>query len=177
MDGQEFSDRAVMALNKNKLAWAEGEIIKSMNHVGKMLKEIHDKAYWKNGEYDSFEDYCRKRWDMGKSRSYQLLQAENTKLMLSDITKGDLNKSTIVETLNASKLIELSKVEPAQAIEIVVEASKDGKPTAKKIRERLPKNVKDRIVTADTVNPVAQPWPDNPSEVLKNTCPSCGHSF
>jgi rubrerythrin len=152
MDGEEFAKRALLTQNKTKLAWAEGQITMAVNTIGKMLKEIHDKSYWNNGEYQSFEDYCLKKWSIGKSRSYQILSGENTRLMLADAVEGETRQA--VETMNESQLRQISTLPIAERIEAVKASVVNGKVSTAKLRERLPQK-----------------------PLMKHVCPECGHTF
>lgn len=52
---------------------------KSTLEAGKALLEIRDnKLYeYSEGNYSTFEDYCRIKWNYGKSRAYQLIDSYN----------------------------------------------------------------------------------------------------
>jgi hypothetical protein len=43
--------------------------------VGKALTEIRDGRYYLKLSFKSFESYLRRRWDMGRSQAYRLIQA------------------------------------------------------------------------------------------------------
>ena len=43
--------------------------------VGKALKEIRDARHYHKLSFNSFESYLRRRWDLGRSHAYRLIQA------------------------------------------------------------------------------------------------------
>lgn len=50
------------------------EGLPTFQRVGWALLRIRDERLYRL-EYENFPDYCRARWDMGKSRAYQLIAA------------------------------------------------------------------------------------------------------
>lgn len=46
--------------------------LRSMENAGRSLAKINDEELWKD-DYESFEDYCIKRWKFKASRAYQLI--------------------------------------------------------------------------------------------------------
>lgn len=57
--------------------------LKSFVEVGRALMAIKKEKLYK-GEYRSFTDYCKERWNLGSSRVYQLINASNVVANLSD---------------------------------------------------------------------------------------------
>ena len=55
------------------------ELIDSRRHsfyeIGKALREIRDERLYRELLYKSFEEYLKKRWDMGRSHAYRLIEA------------------------------------------------------------------------------------------------------
>src|SRR5262245_55989747 len=41
----------------------EDRIQRGLNDVGSALREVRDEKLWRRG-YDSFEDYCKRRWNV-----------------------------------------------------------------------------------------------------------------
>lgn len=92
------------------------------------------KALWKIREgklhpQRTFEMYCRQRWDLGRSRVYQLCHTYEA--------LKDSKSSTIVDKESVAR--ELVNVPEEQREEVVEEASKGGKPTAKKVKDAASK--------------------------------------
>ncbi len=52
--------------------------------VGAALAEINERRLYRQ-THATFADYCRQRWDLGKSRAYQLINAAGTARQLSTI--------------------------------------------------------------------------------------------
>jgi hypothetical protein len=48
---------------------------RSFYKVGKALREIRDERLYRELLFDSFEQYVKKRWEMGKSHAYRLIEA------------------------------------------------------------------------------------------------------
>lgn len=73
---------------ENEAVIANG--LQSFYQVGLALTRIRDsKSYKEVAGYNTFQEYCKDKWDMGRSRAYQLIDAYNL---------GE-NLSTIVDTL------------------------------------------------------------------------------
>lgn len=53
--------------------------------IGKALKEIRDSCLFKQSLFNTFEAYARKRWDIGRSQAYRLIDAYNVINNLSPI--------------------------------------------------------------------------------------------
>lgn len=66
---------------------AEGKIAKGLKlclEVGQALNEIRQNRLYRE-RYDSFEDYCEKRWDLSRPRAYELCGASSVIADLSAI--------------------------------------------------------------------------------------------
>jgi hypothetical protein len=48
---------------------------RSFYEIGKALREIRDERLYRDLLYKSFEEYLKKRWDMGRSHAYRLIEA------------------------------------------------------------------------------------------------------
>jgi len=48
---------------------------RSFYEIGKALREIRDERLYLELVYKSFEQYLKKRWDMGRSHAYRLIEA------------------------------------------------------------------------------------------------------
>ena len=73
--------------------------------VGKALGEIRDCRLYRELLYESFEQYVRKRWDMGRSHAYRMIEASAVIDNLSPI--GDRLPE------NEAQLRPLSRLKPA----------------------------------------------------------------
>ena len=64
--------------------------------IGKALGEIKQARLYQATLYDSFEDYVKARWDMGKSQAYRLIEAYQVIRNLSPIgDKLPVNESQV----------------------------------------------------------------------------------
>lgn len=95
--------------------------------VGTALLTIRDKRLYKQLGYAAFADYCQERWDMSRSRAYQLMSAAEVVSNLS--TNVDI---PIAET----HVRPLTALQPEQQREAWQKAVEDtnGKPTEKAVR-------------------------------------------
>ena len=67
-----------MDLSDRRLSQLEAVIKqyrKDFYSVGKALKEIRDGRHYHKLSFKSFESYVRRRWDMGRSHAYRLIEA------------------------------------------------------------------------------------------------------
>jgi hypothetical protein len=74
--------------------------------VGKALREIRDEQLYRELFFDSFEQYVKKRWEMGRSHAYRLIEASRVIDNLSPI--GELLPE------NEAQLRPLGKLKPAE---------------------------------------------------------------
>jgi len=117
--------------DRNTLQMLEQQIKKGFDsfiEVSDALWRInHEKLY--REQHSSFEDYCRAKWDMSRSRAYQYINAAATVRSL----KGEV--STIVD--NEAKARAIAKVPEADREGVLLEAKEKsgGVPTAKEITE------------------------------------------
>jgi hypothetical protein len=81
----------------------------SFYKVGKALREIRDERLYRELFFDSFERYVKKRWDMGKSHAYRLIEASRVIDNLSPI--GDVLPE------NEAQLRPFGKLEPADHLD------------------------------------------------------------
>ena len=71
--------------------------------IGKALKEIRDTRLYKLTLFETFEAYAKKRWDMGRSQVYRLIDAYNVVNNLSpngDILPGNEAQARILAPLD-----------------------------------------------------------------------------
>lgn len=92
----------------------------SFIEVGNALIEIRDAKMY-GSEYETFEDYCNHRFDMSRSRAYQLIEA----------TKTVSNLSTIVDTASLPvseshvRALQNASSDPKEQARILKKAAKD----------------------------------------------------
>lgn len=71
------------ATNDTKLEWLEGVIQKNLvaiYGVGRALMEIRDKGYYREVlGFETFEEYCRKRWDIARRTAYQYIDGQRVR--------------------------------------------------------------------------------------------------
>lgn len=94
--------------------------------VGNALLEIAEKRLYRE-THGSFEPYCREKWDMSARRAYQLCEAAKVVSALPDECEP------LVRTERAVR--ELAKVPEEKRAEVILEAKKRGKVTAKSITD------------------------------------------
>jgi len=117
--------------NKAELERLEGVIATNLTafyEVGRALMEIRDNNYYCDVlGYETFEAYCRERWDMSRRNAYYLIDS-----------------ATVVENVNncsqkpatESQCRPLSKLNPEQQVqawEMAVESAPEGKVTARHV--------------------------------------------
>ncbi|MCP4752556.1 MAG: DNA methylase, partial [Proteobacteria bacterium] len=67
-----------MTTGRDKLLLLENVIDQGRRgfyEAGRALKRIRDEKLYKVALFDSFECYVRRRWEMGKSQAYRLIEA------------------------------------------------------------------------------------------------------
>lgn len=102
--------------------------IKTFLAVGNALTAIRDGQLYREG-HESFEVYCRRRWNMSDRRARQLMDA------------AEIGTVVPVENEAQARAAAPLKNKPAALREAVKAASQDGKPTAKKIAAEVAKRV------------------------------------
>ncbi len=112
--------------------------IKAFYEVGNALLHIRDKKLYREG-YDTFEEYCREKWGMEKSRTYQLM--DSAKVV------GNLKEtSTTVELptteRQARPLASLAPAEQREVWQEAVESAPEGRVTAQHVEEAADKRKK-----------------------------------
>lgn len=104
--------------------------LKTFVDVGTALMVVRDSKLYRQ-EYGTFEDYCRMRWNMGKSRVYQMIDAAT---VVQNLVEASDEKSKILDFLpNESQARVLAKLPPEEQHEAFTKAiitAPDGKMTA-----------------------------------------------
>lgn len=128
--------------------------LKGFRKVGYALTVIRDQALYRVN-YDTFEDYCREEWDLGRPRAYQLIDSHTVVHNLS--TMVDKTNSSTMEILPANERqarpLAILTIEQQIAVwRQVVEEAAGRKITATMVQQcvdaLLQKKVKDTISKA-----------------------------
>lgn len=92
--------------------------------VGQALAEIRDAKLYR-ASHDTFEDYCKARWDIGRSRAYELIDQAT---VVKAITDAGVNLSAVAD-ISKRDVRELKKDLPAAAKQIKDKIKKGAAPT------------------------------------------------
>jgi len=106
--------------------------------VGKSLKGISDEKLYR-AKFETFDDYCRQQWGLGKQYAYRLIEAYT----ITEALKSGLEKSPIGDNrlpTNESQVRPLGPLEPEKQV---------------KAWQQVLKNCKGKPITADEVEAVA----------------------
>ena len=114
--------------NKAELERLEGVIATNLNafyEVGRALIEIRDNNYYSDVlGYETFEAYCRDRWDFKRDYAYKLMASSS---VIDNVSHG------IQKPTSERQCRPLAKLDPEQQVkawEMAVETAPDGKVTA-----------------------------------------------
>ena len=142
--------------------------------VGKALMAIRDWRLYALAGYESFEDYCRERWDFGRARACQLIHA-------SEVVDRVYNcKQIEVLPRNEAQvrpLITLDPEEQVQAWQQAVKAAPGGRITAEHVAEQAEQYFQAAESRAK-FNPVNEnmdwaKWSWNPVTGCRRCCTYC----
>lgn len=111
---------------ENELEACERAITNSFREVALAFEKIKRKHLYKLAGYETFEDYCEKRWNRTRQRGYQFAAAGAVLKSLPD------SMSNFVDTEGAARA--LSAVPEEKRVEVLKKVSKTGSVTAKAIR-------------------------------------------
>jgi hypothetical protein len=103
--------------------------------VGSALMEIRNSRLYRQ-MYATFEEYCQERWDLRKSRTYQLMDAAEVVENLKSSTIVELSSGSIPLPVNEAQARPLAKLEvemQRQVWQRAVETAPEGKITAKHV--------------------------------------------
>lgn len=136
-------------LNQVRLAECEKVIGRGLDafvSVGNALVEIRDDKLYRQ-THETFADYCRDRWDLGRARAYQLIDHARTVAVIEtasgvclpavDISERDTREikaelPAVVEDIRARVA---SGEAPNKAAADAIQAKRDEKAEAKKARD------------------------------------------
>ncbi len=137
--------KEVITENRKNLDRLEETIqrnLQSFVEVAHALKEIRSKNYYRDVlEYETFEQYCRDRWDMGRRYMNRLIAA-------GDVVDNLVPMGTIPSNERQTRpLTALTPEQQRQAWQIVIESTPEGKITERSVIQAVkkvaPKNVTD----------------------------------
>lgn len=124
---------AELAITKNtaELERLEGVIQKNLGafyEVGRALAEIRDRGYYRDVlGFETFEEYCKTKWDMGRSYAYSLMDSAT---VIENVRNcGQIEAAPATE----SQCRPLARLEPDQQREAwqqAVDTAPEGKVTA-----------------------------------------------
>ena len=101
--------------------------LKTFIEVGSALAAIRDNRLYR-ATHESFETYCRERWNLSRPRAYELMTAAEVVSAMADTEQPPTNER---------QARELAKVPEPERAEVWAEAVErtDGKPTAAVVRQ------------------------------------------
>lgn len=143
-----------IAITKNtaELERLEGIIQKNLGSfldMGRALMEIRDRKYYQDVlGFETFDAYCKAKWDFSRSYAYRLMDSASVIDVVSPI--GDIQPAT------ESQCRALAHLEPQQQREAwqqAVETAPDGKVTAAHVQKVV------KEMTAAPVPAVSKPAP------------------
>lgn len=146
-----------IARNTSELERLEGIItrnLQSFYEVGRALMEIRDRGYYRDVlGFDTFEAYCKSKWDFSRSYAYRLIDSANVIEVVSPIGNKPLNES------QTRPLVNLAPAQQREAWQKAVETAPEGKVTAAHVY---------KIVKGMTEpeKPAPPPKPQEPSDAM-----------
>lgn len=122
--------------------------LRTFVEVGRALAEIRDGKLYKEGGFKTFEAYCRRRWEMGRSRAYQLIDAS------AFVSNVHFSGQQPAGETHVRPLLKLPESEREQVWEMAVETAPDGKVTARHVA----KLVRDRLLESHGEASPSENW-------------------
>ena len=171
------------AQEEARLKKCEAEIQKNLEGfvaAGKALKEIQTDKLYKRAGYDTFNEYCRARWDFTNSRASQLITAAEVVENVYNCKQNGGNQNGQPLPANEAQARELAKLEPKQQLTVwekTVKMAKDGPVTAKLVQKEVEAVVAPKKSDAK-FNPTNEnidwaKWSWNPMTGCTHNCPYC----
>ncbi|MGD0898126.1 MAG: DUF5131 family protein [Thermoguttaceae bacterium] len=149
--------------------------LKGFYDVGVALKRIRDQRLYRVAGHKTFEAYCQARWDFGRVRAHQLIDAAE---VLENV--NNCEQITLPPPANEGQARELAKLEPEQQVEVwkkVVDRAPDGNITAKLVAEEVakaaPQHDSESVFNQTNENIDWAKWSWNPVTGCKGGCPYC----
>lgn len=168
------------------------EGLQSFVEVGKALLAIRDEKLYKEN-YNNFNDYCRDRWNLGKSRVYQLINASNVMANLAleqDATyrENQTNSTDSEETAQRYDVFPQTESQVRPLVRLQPDEQREAWNKAIEISESVVPTAKEVLLAVDELYPQANSEPpereEKPKEsiILENhisgrfQCPDCSHA-
>lgn len=144
--------------------------MESLKEASARLRDIEKNELWKFAdgvEYSSMDDYCQRRWHFGERRRQQILQADNTRLILADIVEAPEAKLFLenVKEGQMRAVMEVNVYDRPKLVEAI--ATEVTNPTGTEIREKAKKM---------GLKPASNK-PKKPKPKKFTVCPLCNGSF
>lgn len=127
--------------------------------VGSALMEIRNSRLYRQ-THPTFEEYCQARWDLRRSRTYQLMDA-------AEVVEN-LKSSTIVELSGGSLPLPLNEAQARPLARLGVDMQRQ---VWQKAVETAPQG----RITARHIETVVREFESAQAEPDTFTCPRCGH--
>jgi phage N-6-adenine-methyltransferase len=124
---------AELAITKNteELERLEGVItrnLQSFYEVGRALAEIRDRGYYRDVlGFETFEEYCKQKWDMGRSYAYSLMDSAT---VIENVRHGGQVENAPTNERQTRPLARLEPDQQREAWAEAVETAPEGKVTA-----------------------------------------------
>jgi hypothetical protein len=123
--------RELSPTEDEKLECYESTITRGLEtfvEVGSALLAIRDEGLYQKS-HNTFEDYCRERWNLKRQRAYELMEAAQVVGNLSEISDKPTRESHV------APLASLSPDLQREAWQLAVETAPNGKVTAKHVED------------------------------------------
>lgn len=169
-----LAERIENTRRKQTLEYYEREITKAGNALAGVFRRLRDdrEKPWLC-EYESFEDYCLKRWNMTPRRQQQIMAAESVRDQLAGVAET----AGIAPMLNERQLREIKGIEPEHR-PAVIEAAKA---ISKRMPTRAIKQARARVIEGEIVTPDAgksvEPTGNKGGADRFGCCPTCKRPY
>lgn len=121
------------------------ERLDAVREAGEMLREVNDNELYFVGGYDNFEECCEKEWNLCRSTAFHLIKCSD---MIVDLSRRRDEKCLDIPLpQNKSQILELATVPEDKRLDAWEEASQNGNPSVRHIRE-IAKQYKDSSWTS-----------------------------
>jgi len=155
-------DQSLAKTEQHQLKQCEAVIdsgLRTFQEVGSALLQIRDGRLYRQ-EYKTFEEYCQKRWEMGRGTANRYISANNSAKLLEPIgSKIPLSESQL------RPLASLDPKEQKQVWKRAIQIAGNQPPTGLQVREAVREIQKENLPTIKTpkgkfdVVVIDPPWP------------------
>jgi hypothetical protein len=147
--------------------------LKSFLEVGLALKEIRDKRLYRQ-HYDTFEEYCIRRWELSRPRAYELCAASEVMADLSAIADTGVLPENEAQARPLTRLKAIEHRQRAWEMAVSVAAAEKRPVTARDAEEavqRLNGNGRIEVAWTDVARSVYESQDDILSAIHRLHCP------